>query len=253
MNSGVALIVPVLDDDAAVAALLAQIAHWSKVPQEIVIVSGRKAGAELTRLCSIHDCRLLETDANRGAQLDLGAAAARAPLLWFLHADTQPSRDSLALIEAAHAAGAESGCFRFDFQGPRRWHKRLLAKLVAWRIRAGGIPYGDQSLFVSREIYEQCGGFPHQPLFEEVRLIKRLRRRGTFRALSTPIQVSTRRWDRDGWWSRSCHNRWLALRYMLGESAERLASAYTKTPPRAANSRLEKRTPQIHSRPKGRL
>jgi len=227
MSSGVSLIVPVLDDTAAVSVLLERVAAWPRAPREIVIVSGAR-DAELARLCAAHGCQLIETAANRGAQLDRGAAAASSPLLWFVHADTQPPELALAAIEQAVATGAESGCFRFDFQGPPQWRKSLLARLVALRIHMGGMPYGDQSLFVLRDVYAQCGGFAHQPLFEEVELVRRLRHRGTFRALPGRIRVSTRRWERDGWWSRSCHNRWLALCHMLGVPAQRLAGAYSR-------------------------
>ncbi len=116
--------------------------------------------------------------------------------------------------------------FRFEFQGDRSWYKDLLAWLTGLRIRLGGIPYGDQSLFVRRDSYLECGGFPHQPLFEEVRLVKRLRKRGTFRLLAQSVAVSTRRWERDGWWTRTWHNRWLALCHRLGVPADRLANSY---------------------------
>jgi hypothetical protein len=147
-------------------------------------------------------------------------------VLWFVHADALPSPVGLQAIAAALTEGAESGCFRFTFRGEAAWYKSLLARLVALRVRAGGVPYGDQGLFVRRDVYLACEGFPHQPLFEEVRLVKRLRQRGTFRPLAEPIGVSPRRWERDGWWRRTLRNRWLALRYLLGASAERLARVY---------------------------
>src|SRR5690606_8091020 len=132
-------------------------------------------------------------------------------------------------IRRALAAGAESGCFAFSFQGRRTWYKSVLERAVAARLRLGGVAYGDQALFATRAAYEACGGFSDQPLFEEVRLVKRLRRRGTFRVLPERVGVSTRRWERDGWIARTAHNRWLALRYALGASPERLAGAYGRS------------------------
>ena len=45
------------------------------------------------------------------------------------------------------------------------------------------------------------------------------------------------RWERDGWITRTVQNRWLALRYALGASPERLAAAYARRPARADGPR----------------
>jgi hypothetical protein len=96
------------------------------------------------------------------------------------------------------------------------------------RVRFGGMVYGDQAIFVRRDVYFECGGFAPQPLFEEARLVTRLRARGTFRVSPRAIGVATRRWERDGWWRRTFHNRWLALRFMLGGRPDALAASYRR-------------------------
>ncbi|HEU4617168.1 MAG TPA: TIGR04283 family arsenosugar biosynthesis glycosyltransferase [Gammaproteobacteria bacterium] len=229
VDRGVALIVPVLGDTALLRELLARVDAWASRPAEIIVVSGGRADAELERVCLRSGARLVVAARNRGAQMDAGARAASAPVLWFVHADACLPPDGLHAIAGALGAGLNAGCFRFTFQGQPTWYKALLARLVGLRIRLGGIPYGDQGLFVRRDVYLECGGFAHSPLFEEVRLVKQLRRRGSFRVLPVPIGVSPRRWERDGWWRRSLRNRWLALRHMLGASPERLSQAYHGT------------------------
>ena len=221
--TGIAVVVPVLGDEAELARLLPLLRPQR--PAEILVVSGR-ADERAAALCREHACTYLEAAENRGVRLDAGARAAAAPALWFLHADAAPPADALRAIDAALASGAESGCFRFAFQGPATWYKRLLAFLVALRIRCGGMVYGDQGVFVRRDVYLECGGFAPQPLFEEARLVKRLRARGTFRVLPQALGVATRRWERDGWWRRTLHNRWLAIRFALGGSPEALAASY---------------------------
>jgi rSAM/selenodomain-associated transferase 2 len=221
----IAVVIPVLGEEAALARLLRQVR--AQQPEAIIVVSGR-ADAQVAALCREHACTYLETAANRGAQLDAGARAATSPVLWFLHADAAPPADALRAIEAALRSGAESGCFRFAFQGPATWYKRLLAVLVALRVRCGGMVYGDQGVFVRRDVYLECDGFAPQPLFEEARLVRRLRARGTFVVSSQAIGVATRRWERDGWWRRTLHNRWLAIRFMLGARPEELAASYRR-------------------------
>jgi rSAM/selenodomain-associated transferase 2 len=236
-----AIVIPVLADVEALESLLGAISTWPQRPAEIIVVAAGPS-AQLAGVAAAHGARLLtyhanRDHANRGAQLDHGARHAHARILWFLHADVDVPADAPAAIEAAVERGAESGCLRFDFQGPPTWYKRGIAALTALRIRCGGIAYGDQGIFALREIYLAVGGFPHEPLFEEVQLVRRLKMRGTFRMLATPIAVSTRRWDRDGWWRRSWHNRWLAVCFALGVPAQRLAGAYQRQ--RLASERPE--------------
>jgi rSAM/selenodomain-associated transferase 2 len=224
-GASVAVVVPVLGDRDSLGALLAQLEAQTPRPDEIIVVSG-SPDAEVETLCRRHGGTYLEAAANRGAQLDRGAAHASAEILWFLHADATLPAQALREIGAAVARGADSGCFRFAFQGPPAWYKTLLERLVAIRVGCGGTPYGDQGLFACRDVYRACGGFTHQPLFEEVALVKGLRAGGRFRVLDSPLGVSTRRWERDGWWYRSMHNRWLATCYALGVPADRLARSY---------------------------
>jgi rSAM/selenodomain-associated transferase 2 len=235
MRSSVSLIIPVLDDAVALSALLKRIGRWRRGPAETIVVAGRKDAA-IERIARDHGCHLLRSTPNRGAQLDTGARSAGGDVLWFLHADAMPVSNSLRAIEAALDGGAVGGCFRFEFAGPETTYKRWLARLVALRVRLGGTAYGDQGLFCLHDSYLECGGFPPQPLFEEVQLVRRLRRLGRFALLDAPIWVSTRRWDQDGWLRRTLHNRLLATGFMLGVPPVRLAQMYRRHAPLRAGS-----------------
>jgi rSAM/selenodomain-associated transferase 2 len=219
----IGIVIPVLGEATELDALLTQLA--AQRPAQVIVVSGN-SDATVAAACVRHGCEHLETAANRGAQLDAGARRATAAALWFVHADAQVPDDALTVVAEAVAGGAESGCFRFEFQGPTSWYKRLLERLVALRVRCGGMVYGDQGIFVLRSVYLEEGGFAAWPLFEEVPLVRRLRARGTFRVLRRALGVSTRRYERDGWLRRTLHNRWLALRFALGSRPEALAASY---------------------------
>ena len=224
----IAIVIPVLEDTAALRVLLERTRSWALQPAELIVVSA-DSSRQVQELCLEHDCRHVASVSCRGTQLDRGAGNATADILWFLHADAEPHSDSLGEISQAVERGADGGYFRFLFLGKRTWWKALLERLINLRTRVGGIPYGDQGIFVRRKTYFEAGGFTHQPLFEEVVLVRNLRRRGHFLALALPIGVAARRWERDGWWYRSLTNRALAIRYLLGVPAERLAEHYQQT------------------------
>jgi rSAM/selenodomain-associated transferase 2 len=218
------VIIPVLNDSAALASLLETLAAMPAGPDEVLVVDG--GGDDACRaVCQAAGARWIASRPGRGAQLDAGARAAAGDWLWFLHADASPPPAGAAAIREAMTAGRAGGWFRFRFTGTAHALARLIATLTNWRCRFG-VPYGDQGLFAAAAAYRRAGGFPDQPLFEEVPLVRGLRRAGTFSPLALSIGVSPRRWEQDGWLRRSLWNRALALGYMLGVPPGRLARRY---------------------------
>lgn len=217
----VAVVIPVRGDAAPLARLLERLGGD---PAERIVTVAREEPA-VRAVCDSAAADMLVSAPGRGAQLHAGAVHARSEWLWFLHADALPEPGSVDAILTAGRHGAVAGCFAFRFQGPQRPARRALARAIDLRSRIG-VPYGDQGLFFRRDVYLECGGFPDEPLFEEVRLVRRARRRGAFAHLDTPIHVSPRRWERDGWIRRTLSNRILAIGYAMGLSPRRLARIY---------------------------
>lgn len=225
----ISIVVPTLDEDTTLAALLKSIRNWPRKPREVIVVDGASR-PETRALCERQQALWLPSVHGRGVQLMKGAAHAKGSTLWFLRPDCDPHPDSLGAIAVAIDSGAVGGYFRFRFSGPRRWYKPLLESAIRLRSR-WGVPSGEQGLFATREFFDVCGGFAATPLFEEVPLVKALRRQGRFDALPLTIGVSERRWERDGWWRRILGQRLLALGYMMGLSPARLARWAAKVSP----------------------
>ncbi len=212
-----AVVVPVLHDDAALARLLPLLGRLASAPEQVIVVDGAASEATAT-MCRGAGCAWMPSARGRGLQLAAGIAAARAAgagVLWMVHADCEPHASSAHAIREALAAGAAGGYFRFRFGGARSALKRFLEACIAWRCRLSMV-YGDQGIFVSRAAYDASPGIGPQPLFEEVALVRALRRTRHFVALPLPMTVSERRWQRDGLLRRTLRNRTLALAYLLG-------------------------------------
>lgn len=221
----IAVVIPVLSEHAALERLLGDLGAQSRVPDEVIIVAGAR-DEQVAAVARQAGHRLIEAPTGRGVQLDAGAQATNAEVLWFVHADARLPRQAGAAIADAVQAGAAGGCLRLKFQESRTLTARTIERLVRLRIACHGMAYGDQALFCTRAAYVRSGGFLHVPLFEEVQLVRHLQHERRFVALPTPVYVSTRRWERDGWLQRSAHNRWLALRHALGATPETLARSY---------------------------
>lgn len=225
------VIVPALQDDGALEGLLPTLRRLDSAPERVIVVDG--VGSDRTAaLCHRHGAHWLAAPSGRGLQLGAGVAAAisggasaESDALWFLHADSRPHLRAACAIRTALSRGAAGGYFRFHFGGPGSALKSFLERSIALRCRFGMV-YGDQGLFVTRRAYQASPGFAAQPLFEEVPLVRFLKRTGRFGALDLPITVDPRRWERDGYLRRTLHNRVLALGYLMGVSPMRLAQWY---------------------------
>lgn len=223
-NLEISIVIPVLADTPALSSLLNALRSLDDRPLEIIVVDGAN-DSTVADCCRQSGCINLNTRAGRGHQLHHGALHASGNVLWFLHADAEPPRDGLEAIRRAVRAGAIGGYFRFRFAGPSAWYKSLIAALINIRCRFG-TPYGDQGIFIRKSDYLQTGGFGDVVLFEEVPLVRAVRSAGRFVALDTPIGVSPRRWESDGWVRRTLGNRMLAIGYLLGLSPNTLARYY---------------------------
>jgi rSAM/selenodomain-associated transferase 2 len=147
-------------------------------------------------------------------------------VLLFLHADTQLPADADVLIREALAGGSRVwGRFDVAITG-RPAMLKLIAALMNLRSRRTGIATGDQAMFMTRAAFEAVGGFPAQPLMEDIEMSRRLLKLSRPACLSAKVQTSGRRWESRGVW-RTVLLMWrLRWAYWRGATPERLAELY---------------------------
>ncbi|WP_127999519.1 TIGR04283 family arsenosugar biosynthesis glycosyltransferase [Piscinibacter defluvii] len=218
-----AIVMPVLDEAAGIVATLQALAPLRARGVEIVVADGGSADATVALARPLAD-RVIAAPRGRARQMNAGAAATAAAQLLFLHADTQLPDGADRLVQAALARHAW-GRFDVRISGASAMFP-LIAALMNHRSRWSGIATGDQAMFMTRAAFEAAGGFPDQPLMEDIELSRRLKRLGPPACLRARVATSGRRWEQRGVW-RTIWLMWrLRYAYWRGADPARLAALY---------------------------
>ena len=219
MTADIDVVIPTFNAGRTLAATLASLRGLA------VTVCDGGSRDDTTTIARQAGATVVVSEPGRGRQLIGGAAVGSAPWLLFLHADTtlSPGWAAAALRFMADAT-SKAGYFRlrFDSTDPRA---RRIERLVAWRSRALGLPYGDQGLLIGRGFYRQLGGFRALPLMEDVDLVRRIGRRNLV-ALDADAVTSAERYERDGWLARPMRNLGCLALYFAGLSPTLIRRLY---------------------------
>lgn len=224
MNGSVSVVIPTLNAAAHLPAAL-DCAQGSPVHE--IIVSDGGSIDETTSIAEAHGAKVVTGAKGRGTQLRLGAAAATGDWLLFLHADTilSPSwRAEAANFIAMPGNRQRAGYFRFRLDSRARQARRV-ERLVAWRCRNLALPYGDQGLLISQQLYDATGGYPASPLMEDVSLVRRVGRK-RLHGFDATATTSAAKYERDGWNRRPVRNVTCLILYLLGIPTRFIARIY---------------------------
>ena len=219
------VVVPMLNEAAGLPALLPQLQALQREGAAVLVVDGgsRDNSCEMVQAASLP---LLRSARGRARQMNAGAAAVQGDVLLFLHADSQlPPGTVASITDGLRLSGRAWGRFDVRIIGRPRM-LRVVASLMNWRSRLTGVATGDQGLFMTRTAFAAVGGFPEQPLMEDIDISIRLRRLSPPLCLRGPLLTSGRRWETRGVW-RTIWLMWrLRLDHWRGVPVEQLAERY---------------------------
>jgi rSAM/selenodomain-associated transferase 2 len=146
--------------------------------------------------------RLLVISAPKGraSQMNAGARGSKGEWLLFLHADTRLPEGALARLNRMEGeGGVHAGGFLHQFAGSD-WRLRLISFLDNFRCVRSRIIYGDQAMFVRRRLFEELGGFPDQPILEDVAFCEKLVRVTEPILLAPAVVTDPRKFVQMGVW-----------------------------------------------------
>jgi rSAM/selenodomain-associated transferase 2 len=190
----IAVVIPALDEAREIADAI----ESASVPAaEIVVVDGGSGDGTAVRAREA-GARVLASERGRARQLQAGVDGTVAETLLFLHADTRlPPGWNVEVQRALEDPGVCGGAFRLRFDD-RRLGLRVIEWWVRLRVAVFGLPFGDQAIFVRRDVLIEIGGVPQAPVMEDVDLVTAMKTRGRLVALRAPVTTSARRYLRGG-------------------------------------------------------
>ena len=213
-------------NEASVIRRAAQSA-WNAGASEVIVADG-SSDDDTAAIAAACGCRVVSAPRGRAVQQNAGARLATGDVLLFLHADSALGPQvGEQLAEALRRPQVICGAFRQRIEASGwayRWLESGNAQRAAWL----GLPYGDQAIFIRRQVFEKLGGFAEVPLLEDVLIMQPLRKRSWPVLLPGPVYVSPRRWQRHGIVQQTIRN-WLILAaFSIGVSPQRLADWYRR-------------------------
>jgi len=223
--SHISIIIPTLNEGKNLGSLLDAMQGYQGL--EIIVADGGSTDNTLD-IAREHGVKIVTAPAGRGIQQNEGARKSSGGILLFLHCDSRLPDNFPDLVHTVlNQPGTAAGSFRLRIDAIGGAYR-----LIEWgtnvRSLLLGLPYGDQALFVRKNTFDQAGGFPVQPLLEDLKLVCRLKCIGRVTIAPAPVTTSARRWQRLGVLRTTLVNQIILAGYLLGIKPVKLASLYKR-------------------------
>lgn len=228
----ISIIIPTLNEAVNIKRLLPHLLNNSSTKNmaEIIIVDcgSDDATQEIIQefIKTNGQIKLFISERGRAKQMNLGAQNSEGNVLYFLHADTFPPKHYDQLILNEVEKGNLAGCFKMKFDC-NHWWLKLAGWLTQFKWRA--CRGGDQSQFITRELFNDLGRFNEQfTVYEDNDLINKLYAKNEFTVIQKWITTSARRYQTNGIWKLQYHFWTIYVKKWFGASADELYAYYLK-------------------------
>lgn len=223
INQGlISIIIPTLNEEGNIKAVINSIQSHNI---EIILVDGGSEDQTLLIAKSL-DIKVVVSSPGRANQMNTGAMVASGEIVLFLHADTRlPTGFDDMVRRTLAKPGIVAGAFTLQIDAPD-WGLRLVEFGVKWRSHLWQMPYGDQAIFLTKDVFQKVGNFPQIPIMEDFELMRKLKSLGKIYLLPTPVITSPRRWLKKGILQTTILNQIIVIAYLLGLSPNRICNWY---------------------------
>ncbi|HKC50144.1 MAG TPA: TIGR04283 family arsenosugar biosynthesis glycosyltransferase [Myxococcota bacterium] len=226
-GAGITVVIPTLNEQTRIERALA----CTAVPGvERIVVDGGSSDGTADAARRLRAEKVIHALPGRAHQMDAGYREAQGEVVVFLHADTRLDPGwSEAVLRALADPATAGGAFRLRFE-----EAGALLRAVEFgarlRARLGGLPYGDQALFVRKRVLDLAGGIAPVPIFEDLDLVRLIQKSGRLALLPECAWTSARRYARNGALRQVLRNQAALASYFLRLPRARVAAWYRRRP-----------------------
>ncbi len=223
----ISIIIPTYNEAEQVAETISKTNAANNEHQiEIIVVDGGSTDETIPIALGSNAITIVSDKKGRAAQMNKGASVAKGDVLYFLHADSIPPKNFTGSILNAVNKNFSSGCFRLSFD-----HSHWFLKANCWftRFDVNAVRFGDQSLFVTKDVFQKIGGFNESLLMmEDQEIIHRIKKRGRFKVMNGIVTTSARKYSDNGIYRMQAIFYWIWLFYYLGFSQKYLLDLHRR-------------------------
>jgi len=194
----ISVIIPTYNEERFITKTVKKIIERTEQPvKEIIIVDGGSTDNTIRYAKPFPLVRIITSPRKgRAVQMNYGASKAKGELLYFLHADTIPPQNFDLQIKKEVTKGSPAGCYRLGFN-----RKHPMLNFYAWctRFDIDAFRFGDQSLFLTKNVFEETGGFREDHLvMEDNDMVRRIKKNYSFTILPERVTTSARKYENNG-------------------------------------------------------
>ena len=193
----ISVIIPTLNEAENIGKLIKHLKlNAEGMRLEIIVVDGESTD-KTVEIAQTFGATVFIAPKSRAKQMNFGAKNAQGEVLYFVHADCLPPKTYIADIQDAISNGYPIGCFRYKFDS-----NSFLLKLNAYFNRFSPLwcRGGDETLFVTKEVFNQLGSFDENfCIMEEYALIQKAYKNFRFKIIPKSALVSARKYATNSW------------------------------------------------------
>lgn len=191
----ISIIMPVYNESSILRDTLTRLALTEH--EELIIVDGGSTDDSVSIAGDFTD-KVFTAKTGRASVMNFGAHKATGEILLFLHADCVLPENAFDVIRNTLRDGSvAAAAFELSI-GSTLFRFRIIERAANMRAKITRLIYGDQGMFLKKDLFNRIGGFADIPLMEDIEISKRLRKTGDIAFVKPPIQASPRRWLNEG-------------------------------------------------------
>ncbi len=224
----ISIIIPVYNEEDYIQSTVERLWKYDedKLVKEIIVVDGGSTDATAEKAKSKGVVVVSSPKKGRAAQMNYGASVSSGKVLYFLHADTIPPKSFSKDIIKAINTGFSAGCYMLSFD-----HHHWFLQASCWftRFDIDSIRFGDQSLFVTKNVFIEVRGFGEKHIIlEDQDIIRRLKKIGRFTVIKRSVLTSARKYLDNGIYKTQAVFFIIYLMYRLGFPQQKLLATYRR-------------------------